>query len=340
MKWTTHSIFGATLTAFFLLVFKMGVMPIVIALGAIGATFPDIDHPNSKVSNANVFTKVISVFAIFMITIFNFIFNALGKLVPNSKVKSLTGVHRSPITHSLLTVGLFALLFIPVYMFLPHWWYFALIIGILSHVLIDSINPSGTPLFWPISQSRIRFIPEAIAPTTGTMGEGMVTIVVSLLLAGVLLLNWNLYKVNFTDLEQLFGGVTIPSISNPFTAAAPAPAAGSSGAGFDFGALPSNLLPAGSIRLPDGQVVLPDGKPLSSLSMVEFNAIGIPAATLKSISFTPVEAGQFQQNAQDFLVQSGIWQLFTDMKAASGSKVPTTFVLPGTKGSKTTTPTK
>ncbi|MEM6254822.1 MAG: metal-dependent hydrolase [Cyanobacteria bacterium P01_D01_bin.156] len=96
---------------------------------AIGGLLPDLDHPES----------------------------ALGRrfLLISVPLASIFG-HRG-FTHSLLAVTLLLGLLIAI-MMLPGYGYWAwlvapLIIGYLSHILGDSMTPSGVPLFWPKKRS-------------------------------------------------------------------------------------------------------------------------------------------------------------------------------------------
>lgn len=92
---------------------------------AIGGMMPDLDHPES----------------------------ALGRrmLLVSVPISSLCG-HRG-VTHSLLAVVvllwlLVAVTTLPAYQHLA-WLITPLIIGYLSHILGDSLTPSGVPLLWP-----------------------------------------------------------------------------------------------------------------------------------------------------------------------------------------------
>lgn len=314
MKWTTHSIWGATLVNIILLVLQKGIMPFVILLGALGALFPDIDHPNSKASNANPITKVISIFSIIFIYIFNFVFNAFSSLinmVSPWKVKQLTSVHRSPITHSLMTVVLFGAFTFFFTFAVPLWWWLGLVLGVLSHVLIDSINPSGTPLLWPLNQGRTRFLPEMIAPTTGTLGEAIVSLIVVFLLCGTLLINFQLFGLNTsdieevfkTDFEQLFAEKEKPSL-------------------FNWNSFDLSTLPPGSIKLPNGEIVLPDGKMLSSLTLDEFDKLGISPQELEQYGLTEQEKEQIDNSMDEFLEKSGINDLIKLIKDNNELKIP------------------
>lgn len=185
MKYQTHTLFGAALASLVLWISGIALMPMVIILGAFGALIPDLDHQKSKGSNLNPAMKIVSILLIGIVTVFNLIFNALAKILNSItplNIRPLGGVHRGPVTHSLLAVALVAGLTYPMTLFVSVWWWVGLWVGVLSHVLIDSVNPSGTPLLWPINQNRVRIIPKQIAPTTGSLGEGVVTIMVVVLL--------------------------------------------------------------------------------------------------------------------------------------------------------------
>ena len=324
MKWTTHSIFGATVAAWMLVIFQVGLMPFVVLMGALGALFPDIDHPNSKVSNANFIMKIVSFFAIILISLFNMVFNFFGGLISSVtglKFKELTGVHRSPATHSLLAVGLFAILLLPLTFAIPMWWYWGLLAGVFSHVLIDSFNPSGTPMFWPIRQSRSRFIPEALAPTTGTAGEGLVTIVVIILLALGLLFNLTGSGLSVADFEELFGG----AISGKEIKAQDLPS-------YDFSKVDTKLLPEGSVRLPNGDVVLSDGVLLSELNEKQLEERGVNKAVVTSVGFTPEEQAVIKGGFERFLDETGILNLFRNLvKQRDEDLIPKDFTVPGVK---------
>lgn len=321
MKWTTHSLFGAALTSIVLLIFQKGVMPAVIIIGTISALFPDIDHPNSKASNANPFFKIISVFVIIAITIFNFIFNLLTSFLnifKKQKIKQLTGVHRSPISHSLMTVGFVALLTSPLLALgLPLWWFIGIVVGVLSHVLIDSLNPSGTPLLWPIYQGRVKFLPEMLAPITGSPTEGLVTLGVIILLGASLLVNYQLFGFNGQDFQDIFdkSGINL-SIKHEVPE-------------YDWSGINMRDLPPGSVKLPNGEVVLPDGRALSALSMQELEKIGIKESDLKDIGFTEDEITKFKEAGKSFLEESGITDLFEIFKSEKNSSITTTVSIPG-----------
>ena len=108
--------------------------PQALALAALGALLPDIDHPQSWAGRK---LKPISVPLAFMVG------------------------HRG-VTHSLLAVlgGIAALVMLGF-----DGWAAPLVIGYLSHLAADALTPSGVPLLWPWKQ---RF-GIGLCPTGGLM---------------------------------------------------------------------------------------------------------------------------------------------------------------------------
>ena len=123
----THISFGVLLTEFILT--SLGIEPntTTLALSGIGSLLPDIDTPKS----------------------------ALGRIFPFSKIIEHKYGHRQ-ITHSWIFIVIALVLFCPFILFLGFLKYAGIIIGVISHIMIDMANPSGVPLFYPNS-SRFVF---------------------------------------------------------------------------------------------------------------------------------------------------------------------------------------
>jgi len=123
----THISFGVLLTEFILT--SLGIEPntTTLALSGIGSLLPDIDTPKS----------------------------ALGRIFPFSKIIEHKYGHRQ-ITHSWIFIVIAIALFSPFIFFLDFLKYAGMIIGVISHIMIDMANPSGVPLFYP-SPSRFVF---------------------------------------------------------------------------------------------------------------------------------------------------------------------------------------
>lgn len=145
----THRIGGisfATITSvalytkgFPLIINNPEVIPVIIAGGWVGGLMPDIDHPNSTISN----------------------FRVLGLRVfkPLSWLINLIMGHRGA-THTIWGLFLTWLPFmiIPLTISEPYGYFNALLtmfglgyaVGYFSHLLLDSFTPSGTPMLWPL----------------------------------------------------------------------------------------------------------------------------------------------------------------------------------------------
>ena len=140
MRANTHIVGGvalATATTAFTGLYQPHSIPEAVALGTffiipaiIGSLAPDIDHGNSKASNVNIFTKILSVFL---------------RIVCGHR-----GVIHSPLFMCILGVLLYGLL---VWLGVGNALEIAegFTIGYFSHLLIDMTNASGIPLFFPFS---------------------------------------------------------------------------------------------------------------------------------------------------------------------------------------------
>lgn len=97
---------------------------VLLAGTSIGAILPDIDKKNTSVSHKAPFISFIT---------------------------RLFTTHRG-FTHSLLALAIFGSILYPVTQFgnLVRYLYYGLIIGYLSHLILDMLNPEGIPLFFPI----------------------------------------------------------------------------------------------------------------------------------------------------------------------------------------------
>lgn len=123
----THISFGLLLTEFIFT--SLGIEPntTALALSGIGSLLPDIDTPKS----------------------------AVGKIFPFSKAIEQRYGHRQ-LTHSWIFILICLILFIPLIFFLGSIKYSAIIIGVISHIMLDMANISGVPFFYP-SSSRFVF---------------------------------------------------------------------------------------------------------------------------------------------------------------------------------------
>ncbi|MDQ0287753.1 inner membrane protein [Desulfofundulus luciae] len=159
MLWRTHFLGGAA--AGLLLAGHTDLKTMAVSAGIAGvvALLPDLDDPHSK----------------------------LGRLVaPASWAVKVTVGHRGPL-HSFLGAGVMTLLAA----FVLRFWYAhayvyshlvpLIMIGYLSHLVMDSLNPQGVPWLWPVkTHLRVPLV------QTGGILERVVVMPIMLVLCGLL----------------------------------------------------------------------------------------------------------------------------------------------------------
>lgn len=131
MQGVTHMAGGAAFAAVYTLAalpgLSIGQEAAIIGVGALGGLIPDIDHPNSKISH---------------------------KLKPVSAIVSMMFSHRGFFHTPILYLVLWAFW----EMLCPGAGYLMygriLFLGIASHLVLDSLNPGGIPVFFPFSKKR------------------------------------------------------------------------------------------------------------------------------------------------------------------------------------------
>jgi|GEM_PF-361034 len=117
----THVAFATFLSALLGAIVNIVLSPLALSFAALGSLFPDID------TTASFIGRIFSPIALSLERRFG---------------------HRT-ITHSLLGMMVFALIFISLVFFRNKLFFICLILGYLSHILIDALNKSGVPLFYP-----------------------------------------------------------------------------------------------------------------------------------------------------------------------------------------------
>lgn len=124
MMGSTHAVAGLALGAAY--ANHLGAPPVAIAAGALVAAFfallPDIDHPNATISR-----------------------------IKPLRLLFFWSSHRG-FTHTLLCAALVAAL---AHILAPEWAGYVLI-GYLSHLMLDVVTHTGIPLLWPIYRANIR----------------------------------------------------------------------------------------------------------------------------------------------------------------------------------------
>jgi len=134
MRGTTHMAGGVAAVLACTLVTKQPLSsPLILlasAAGAAGSLLPDIDHPNSKITNK---AKPVGV-------ILSFIF-------------SHRGLFHAPALY-LLLLALWCVLAPEVLLFYGNMFF----LGIFSHLTLDALNAGGIPVFFPFETKRRRLL--------------------------------------------------------------------------------------------------------------------------------------------------------------------------------------
>ena len=100
-----------------------------VPLAALGGILPDLDHPDSFISHhTGVFADFIQLFT------------------------KHRGALHTPLFWLIPSAAL--------YYFVPYGniWVPPLFIGILSHILLDALNPQGVPVLWPLWRRKIHIL--------------------------------------------------------------------------------------------------------------------------------------------------------------------------------------
>ncbi len=129
---------------------------LVFGAAAIGSLLPDIDHPNSTITNG---------------------LGCVGALL--SGVARFVGGHRG-VTHMLLTwfvVSWLVLFAMAIYVRGNAGIAIAFSVAYLLHLLADAITVEGVPLFAPLYSKRVCLLPGAIAIRTGSFVEYLLLVV-------------------------------------------------------------------------------------------------------------------------------------------------------------------
>jgi len=133
MKFITHLFFGVFV---YLIMTAFGAPSSLIyfAIILVSSLFPDIDSPNSKISNQNIITKGAS-----------FVINK-------------TAGHRG-IVHSILGATIFGTIVFGISYYLGNWWYgIYAVSGYLAHLISDMFTVAGEALLYPFSKVKFRGI--------------------------------------------------------------------------------------------------------------------------------------------------------------------------------------
>lgn len=163
------------------------------AVSIVAALLPDIDEPESLISNApNAVRKQLGRgrkgvdrstrrSAGALLRVLQVLFTGLAWLV-----RFFAGGHRGATHMLLIAAGLSAGMFFlgSAIGFPSLWLWFA--VGYASHLLLDMLTPSGLELLWPVIRRPLRLLPRPLCITTGTAGDTVLRLL--LLAAGAWLL--------------------------------------------------------------------------------------------------------------------------------------------------------
>lgn len=158
MMFRTHEIGGlVACTAAMPLLINSGIMPepdvltygLFFAGGAMGAMFPDIDSPTSKIRRGirKLFTGD-----------------------PSTEKRVIN--HRREPHMPLIWAVIFAICLFVISNPLAETFIWGMIIGVASHLFLDMLNPAGIPLFGPFKRKKINILPIK----TNSWGENIIAI--------------------------------------------------------------------------------------------------------------------------------------------------------------------
>lgn len=128
--------------------------PAGLAIGAVSGLLPDIDEPNAMLGRGGWMPRALGPLLKAFAVVVSLPFRVLGMIIQG------TLGHRGG-THSLAMSVIFTLaLAIPITAFFgksADWAVWAIWAGYLSHLIADSLNPSGVPWLWPLFSKKKRF---------------------------------------------------------------------------------------------------------------------------------------------------------------------------------------
>ena len=157
----THALIGVSslwLLAFVPSVLTTDNLAPLVASAALGALLPDLDAQSSMVKHLSI--------------------ARIQPFAPVAVILSRDLGHRGA-THSLLGLGVFALLMLPLG-FLYQWpLWAALILGYASHLAADACTKSGIPFLHP-NRKKYHLLPRGWRFTTGSLAEDALVPIIAL----------------------------------------------------------------------------------------------------------------------------------------------------------------
>ena len=117
----THITFSVLFTEFILTSLSIEPTYTALASSTLGSLLPDIDTPKS----------------------------AVGRVFPFLSIPIEHKFGHRQITHSWIFIAVCMILFLPLLLFKKFLIYSSLVLGVISHILIDMANTTGVPFFYP-----------------------------------------------------------------------------------------------------------------------------------------------------------------------------------------------
>ena len=150
MTWRTHLVGGLASLALIPFEISSTSLALFCLFAALGSLLPDLDARVSKLSTMEV--------------------GGMTLLKPAAQALNRHLGHRGAF-HSLATLLLVAIVIgLPLSLFLDPFAGVGLVLGFVSHLLLDACTRSGIPLWWPSNQ-RTHFLPYRLRITTGSQVE-------------------------------------------------------------------------------------------------------------------------------------------------------------------------
>lgn len=145
--------------------------PLALVFAVLGSLLPDLDARESKLSNVQI--------------------GGIPWLKPIGYLLHRRLGHRGAM-HSLLAWLLVSLVFaLPLSFLMDPMAGFGLMLGYLSHLLLDACTRSGIPLLWP-EPGRMHLLPYRLRLVTGSPAEDIFFLMLALLAIACLLTHLNL----------------------------------------------------------------------------------------------------------------------------------------------------
>lgn len=172
MRLATHAAFAGFFVLGVAAITEWKLTPLGLGLGVLASTLPEMDHEKSEIGS---------------------LFRPLSQRIANR------WGHRT-ITHSFFGLGTFTLLISPLFIFRQE-FFWAMVLGYLSHMLLDVFTPKGAYWFWPhirpVGFGRARIKP-------GSAGESLML----LAFVGLAILLWPISERGaFGALREALGDI-------------------------------------------------------------------------------------------------------------------------------------